>query len=177
MRLHCRKQGPIPNESRKREEICNGEIFYKTAEAAIETPLESLEAAYEKIRDPRKASKLSAFAWIYTIERRMAATPFGFSLLRRSRRYVRHDHPLLPNTVLANSDRRMIALALNGTAALNLPSHAPFSIFPHFIAICTYGVRGIRLRIVVHRAVVAEMHILEHIFIMFLDGLPTVHWS
>ena len=103
-------------------------------------------------------------------------TLWFFSLLRRWS-YVRHNHPLLPNAVLANSDRRMIAPALNGFAALNLPSHTPFSVFPHLIAVRTYSVRGIRIQIVVHSFIVAEMHILEHIFVMFLYGLPTVHWS
>jgi hypothetical protein len=59
----------------------------------------------------------------------------------------------------------MIALALNGFAALDLPSHTPFSVFPHLIAICTYSVGGIRIRIVVRSVIVAEMHILERIFV------------
>ena len=103
-------------------------------------------------------------------------------LLRLSRRgrcrsYVRDEHPLLPNAALTNSDRCMIALVLFRIAALDLPGHTPFSVFPHLIAICTYSVRGIRIRIVVRSVIVAEMHILEQIFVMFLDGLPTVHRS
>jgi hypothetical protein len=52
----------------------------------------------------------------------------------------------------------MIALALYRIAALDLPSHTPFSVFPHLIAIRTYNVRGIR--IVVRGDVVAKMHTL-----------------
>jgi hypothetical protein len=37
-------------------------------------------------------------------------------------------------------------------------------------------VRGIRIRIVVRSVIVAEMHILHRVFVMFLDGLPTVDW-
>jgi hypothetical protein len=68
----------------------------------------------------------------------------------------------------------MIALVLFGIAAFNLPSHTPFSIFPHLIASRTYTVRGIGIRIVVPSAIVAEVHILKHVFVMLLDRLPTV---
>ena len=42
----------------------------------------------------------------------------------------------------------MIALVLFRIAALDLPSHTPFSVFPHLIAIRTYSVWGIGIRII-----------------------------
>src|SRR4029077_131090 len=88
--------------------------------------------------------------------------------------YVRDEHPLLQSATLKNSDRRMIALAMYRIATLDLPSHTPCSVFPHLLTIRTYNVRGIRI---VRCDVVAEMHILEKVRIIFLDGLPTVDRS
>ena len=66
----------------------------------------------------------------------------------------------------------MIALALYGVAAFDLPSHTRFSIFPHLISICTYGMRGIRIRIIVHSVIVAEMHILKEVFVRVSQWPP-----
>ena len=71
----------------------------------------------------------------------------------------------------------MIALGMYGFPSLGLPSHSPFPVFPHLIAIGAYGVGRIRIRIVVSGVIVAEMHILHDVFVMLLDCLPTVYWS
>ena len=60
------------------------------------------------------------------------------------------------------------------TAVLALNSRTPFSGRPHLIASRTYNVRGI---LIDRDEMVAEMHLLEHVCIMFLDGLPTVNRS
>src|ERR1700745_3501606 len=69
----------------------------------------------------------------------------------------------------------MIALKLYRITALTLNSDrtTPFSVFPHLIAIRTYNMRGIR--ILVRGEMVAEMHFLEQVRIIFFNGLATVN--
>ena len=63
----------------------------------------------------------------------------------------------------------MIALLLYRSATLDLISQTPFSGFPYGIAVRAYIVRGILIEC---GDLVAEMHFLEEVCIMFLDGLP-----
>ena len=51
-------------------------------------------------------------------------------------------------------------------------SETVFSGRPHLIASRTYNVRRILIE---HGEMVAEMHFLEQVCLMFLDGLPTVN--
>ena len=62
----------------------------------------------------------------------------------------------------------MIALDLYRIAALNSDRTTPFSVFPDDIAVRAYRVRGI---LIDREEMVAEMHLLEHVCKMFLDGL------
>src|ERR1700676_3198967 len=55
-------------------------------------------------------------------------------------------------------------------AALDLPSHTPRSVLPHFLAVGAYSVGTFWA---ISRVIVTEMHILKQVFIMFLDGVPT----
>ena len=64
----------------------------------------------------------------------------------------------------------MIALALYRFATLDLPSHTPCPVFPHFLAISTDSVRTLWT---IGRDIVAEVHILEEIRIIFLNGFST----
>src|SRR5215469_5797634 len=87
--------------------------------------------------------------------------------------YVEDIHPRFPRTVLKNFNRRLIPLQLNRTSVLPLNSDrtTPLSGRPHLSASRSYTVR----RILIGRdEMVAEMHFLEQVCIMFLDSLPTV---
>src|SRR5271165_3298376 len=70
----------------------------------------------------------------------------------------------------------MIALELYRIAALalNIDRTTPFSGFPHLIASRAYSVGGI---VIERNKMVTEMHLLEHVCKMFLDGLPTINWT
>src|SRR6516225_7122420 len=66
----------------------------------------------------------------------------------------------------------MIALVLYRIAALDLISQTPFSVFPYGIAVGAYSVRR---SLIECPEMVAEMHFLEQVCIMLLDGFPTVN--
>jgi hypothetical protein len=83
-------------------------------------------------------------------------------------------HPILPGIAVTNHNRRPIAFCLLRTAGLAFKGHIPFPVPPHFIASCTYSVRGILIGL---GNMVAEMHFPEHVCVMFRDGLPTVNRS
>ena len=64
----------------------------------------------------------------------------------------------------------MKALPVYRLAALDLPSHTPCSVLPHFLAVGAYSVGTFWA---ISRMIVTEVHILKQVFIMFLDGVPT----
>src|SRR5208337_706460 len=68
----------------------------------------------------------------------------------------------------------MVALELYRTEVLAFKRLTPCSGFPHLIASRTYNVRG---TLIEGGESVAEMHFLELIYKVFLDGLSTVNLS
>ena len=59
-------------------------------------------------------------------------------------------------------------------AAIDLITQTPSSVAPCLIACRSYNVRGTLIALV---EMVAEMQFLEHVFIMFLNGLSPVNGS
>jgi len=88
---------------------------------------------------------------------------------------VEGQHPDLPIIIaLTDFNRSPIALGFYRTEVLALNSQTPFSGCPHLIASRTYNVRG---KLIDRDEMVAEMHFLEQVCKIFLDGLPTVNRS
>src|ERR1700685_1105663 len=86
---------------------------------------------------------------------------------------VPSQHPNFPIVALTNIKTAKVSLELHRIAllALNLNSRAPFSGIPSLIA---YNSRGVLIDLA---DMVAEMHLIEQVCIIFLECLPTINRS
>jgi hypothetical protein len=80
----------------------------------------------------------------------------------------------LPRITLTDLNGAPVALKLLSTPVLVLNGAAPFPAFPYIFARVTYSVWGI---LIVLREIFEEMHLLEQVYIIFLDSLSTVDRS
>jgi hypothetical protein len=106
----------------------------------------------------------------------LLAARVGRRRRRRSRcwRLVKGQHPDLPSIALTIVNHSPIGLGFGWAAGLALSSRTPFSGCPQRIAIRAYHVRGIPIELG-HMGFVVPP--LVHVFVPFLNSLPTIDWS